>query len=51
MGSWKEIVAFSDLRDRWTKPVVLRLEYTVELWGLLKSVFIKTQIAGGSLIQ
>ena len=32
MGSWKEIVAFSDLRDRWTKPVVLRLEYTVELW-------------------
>ena len=60
-GGWKREVcdgelerkklAFSDLRDRWTKPVVLRLEYTVELWGLLKSVFIKTQIAGGSLIQ
>lgn len=45
------MLAFSDLRDRRPKPVALRLECTVELWGILKSVFIKTQIAGGSLIQ
>lgn len=45
------MLAFSDLRDRGPKPMALRLEYTVELWGILKSVFIKIQIAGGSLIQ
>ena len=48
MGSWKEMLAFSDLRDRWPKPVVLTLECAVDSWRLLKSVFIKTQIAGGS---